>query len=124
MDCVQPARRITYVQYIFLSQNPALSKLFQVYDMCMDCSKFEATAISSFKKLMRSLGDSNITLKGWNKSGYNIFDTLVKGTQLKFNIFFTTGVRMNPKNSSKQIFFVSENCDCLHDGKKFTLSLQ
>ena len=77
--------------------------------MCMDSRKFEDTAMSSFKKLMRRLGDSNITLKEWRKSDYNIFDVLVKGTRLKFNIFFFTGVRMNPKNNSKHIFFVSEN---------------
>ena len=92
--------------------------------MCKDNRKFETTAISSFKKLMRHLGDSNITLKGWSKNGYNTFDALVKGTQLKFNIFFVIGVRMNPMNSSKQIFFVSKNYDCLHDGRKFTVSSQ
>ena len=84
-----------------------MSKLLQAYDICVNHNNFEETTLSSFKKLIRSLGDSNITSKEWNKGNYNIFDAMVKGMRLKFNLFFSTGVWINPKNSSKHVFFVS-----------------
>ena len=91
-----------------LSQNAAVSKLLQAYDTCMDHDKFEDNALLSFKNLIRSLGDSNITSKEWNKSSYSVFDAIVKGTRLNFDFFFTTGVTINTKNSSRHVFFVSK----------------
>ena len=69
---------------------------------------FEENALLSFKKLIRNLGDSNITSKEWNKSNYSVFDAIVQGTRLNFNFFFTTGVTINTKNSSRHVFFVSK----------------
>ncbi|CAB4009091.1 endothelin-converting enzyme 2-like isoform X3 [Paramuricea clavata] len=98
----------TKLREYYAKQNPAVSKLLQAYDICMNHNNFEETTLSSFKKLIRSLGDSNITSKEWNKDNYNIFDAMVKGMRLKFNPFFSTGVWINPKNSSKHVFFITK----------------
>lgn len=73
----------------------------------MEYSKFEVTAIESLKKLLKRLGDSKLTSKHWNKNKHNIFETIVTAMRFDFNLFFTTSVRIHPKNSSKHVFYVS-----------------
>ena len=81
-----------------------------MYDTCMDVDALERIGIGPFMELINHIGGSNITSEHWTRENYNTIDTIVRTKRLlNIDLFFRTGVWINPKNSSRHVFFVSPN---------------